>query len=199
MATTPTAVPTSPTTTTASTFCLWTRFIHHQVPPAEILPVQGVDRALRVFVSIHFDERKAARLARETIADEIDARRGYTDLREPLVQLFFRRGKRKIPDVELLHLSLLLPGTQVRVAERAEGTAFDHGVADTRGRRGSETGTSAVCGILPEIDLFCNGKFCMQSHGISAFELPRFSPSPLKNDTMRANYFPSREELCAAR
>jgi hypothetical protein len=71
-------------------------------------------------------------------------------------------------------------------------------VAVTPGRRGSETGTSAVCGILPEIDFFCNGKFCVQSNGISAFEFPHFSPSPLKNDTMRANYFPGREELCAA-
>jgi hypothetical protein len=59
MAAAPAAVPTSPAATTATAFRLRTRFIHHEVSPAEILSVQGVDRALRVFVSVHFDERKA--------------------------------------------------------------------------------------------------------------------------------------------
>jgi len=97
--------------TTAAAFCLGTRFIHHEVSPAEVLPVQGINRAIRIFVSVDFDERETARLARETVADEIDARGRYTDLRKPLVELIFRRGERKITDIELLHLSLLLPGT----------------------------------------------------------------------------------------
>jgi len=44
----------------------------------------------------------------------------------------------------------------MRVAERAEGTSVVHSEAKKRGRRESETGTSAVCCILPEIDPFCN-------------------------------------------
>jgi hypothetical protein len=68
------------------------------------LTVQGIDRPVRVFVIGHFNEGEATRLSRETIADQIDTRRGYTDLREPFMKLIIRRGKRKIPNVELLHL-----------------------------------------------------------------------------------------------
>src|SRR6266849_1349306 len=102
---------TATSATAAGALCLGTRFIHHEVSPAEVLPVQGINRAIRIFVSVDFDERETARLARETVADEIDARGRYTDLRKPLVELIFRRGERKITDIELLHLSLLLPGT----------------------------------------------------------------------------------------
>jgi hypothetical protein len=34
------------------------RFVHYQVPPAEILAVQRVDRAICIFVALHLDERK---------------------------------------------------------------------------------------------------------------------------------------------
>jgi hypothetical protein len=49
------------------------RFVDYQVPPAEILPVQRVDGAIRVFVALHFDEGKPARLAREPVTNQIDA------------------------------------------------------------------------------------------------------------------------------
>jgi hypothetical protein len=103
------AIPAAPAT--AAALCLGTCFIHHEVSPAEILTVQGVHGAIRVFVIGHFNEGEPARLSRKTIANQIDARGSYTDLREPLVELLFRRGKRKITDIELLHLLLLLPGT----------------------------------------------------------------------------------------
>jgi hypothetical protein len=108
------AIPAAPATTAAAAaaaLCLGTCFIHHEVSPAEILTVQGVHGAIRVFVIGHFNEGEPARLSRKTIANQIDPRRCYTDLREPLVELLFRRGKRKITDIELLHLLLLLSGT----------------------------------------------------------------------------------------
>jgi hypothetical protein len=111
MAAAPAAVPTAPATAAAAALCLGTCFIHHEVSPAEILTVQGVHGAIRVFVIGHFNEGEPARLSRKTIANQIDARGSYSDLREPLVELLFRRGKRKITDIELLHLLLLLSGT----------------------------------------------------------------------------------------
>jgi len=79
-------------------------FIDDQVPPAEILAVQGIDSAIRIFVALNFDEGKTAGLPCETVTNEIDARGSNADLREPFLKLLFRRGKRKIADVELLHL-----------------------------------------------------------------------------------------------
>jgi hypothetical protein len=105
------AIPAAPATAAAAALCLGTCFIHHEVSPAEILTVQGVHGAIRVFVIGHFNESEPARLSRKTITNQIDARGSYSDLREPLVELLFRRGKRKITDIELLHLLLLLPGT----------------------------------------------------------------------------------------
>ena len=58
---------------TAAALCLGPRFVHDQVSPTEILTVQGVDRAIRIFVIVHFDKGEAARLPGETIADQIDA------------------------------------------------------------------------------------------------------------------------------
>jgi hypothetical protein len=100
----PSAVSSASTASTTAALCLGARFIHHEVPPTEILSVQGIDRALGVFVAVHFDEGETARLARESVADKIDAGRGNTNLREPFVELILRRGKRKITDIELLHL-----------------------------------------------------------------------------------------------
>jgi len=157
MAAAPATIPTA--SAAAATLRLRTRFIHYKVSSAKILAVQGVDSAVCVFVIRDLDEGETTRLARETVADKIDGRRCYTDLREPLVELLFRRGKRKISDVELLHLSLLLPGTHVRVAERAEDTAFVHREAEKRSRRGSVTGTSTVACMVSEINPFCNQKF----------------------------------------
>jgi len=62
------AVPAAPATTTAA-LCLGTCFIHYQVSSAEILTVQGVHRAIRVFVIGHFNEGEPARLSRKAIAN----------------------------------------------------------------------------------------------------------------------------------
>src|SRR5712692_8079497 len=101
---------------TATAFCLGPRFVDHQVPPAEILPVQGVDGAVGIFVIGDFDEGEPARLPRKTVTDQINARGSNTDLRKPFLKLLFRRGKRKIPNVELLHL--LTPSARNPLASR---------------------------------------------------------------------------------
>src|SRR5258708_3132774 len=64
----------------AAALCRGASFIHHEVSPAEILAVQGVHRAIRVFVIRHFNEGESARLSREPVANQIDARGSYTDL-----------------------------------------------------------------------------------------------------------------------
>jgi len=105
------SAPAAKTATTAAALCLRTRFVDHQVSPAEILAVQGIDCPVRILVAGDFDESETARLSREAVTNEVDTRRGNTHLRKPLLKLIFRSRKRKITDVELLHLLLLLPGT----------------------------------------------------------------------------------------
>ncbi len=66
----PAAVTAAPAATAA--LRLRTCFVDHQVSPAEILAVQGINRAVCIFVAINLDESEATRLARETVANEID-------------------------------------------------------------------------------------------------------------------------------
>jgi len=55
------AVPaTASAATAAAALRLGTRFIHNEVSPAKILTIQGIDRAVRVFVVRNFDEGKTA-------------------------------------------------------------------------------------------------------------------------------------------
>src|SRR5437879_5617318 len=110
MATASAAVSAAPATA-ATALRLGTCFVHYKVSSPEILTVQGIHRAIRIFVIGHFNEGETPRLSCKPIANQIDARGSHTDLRKPLVELIFRRGKRKITDIELLHLLLLLSGT----------------------------------------------------------------------------------------
>jgi hypothetical protein len=71
-AATPAAVSAAPAAAAAA-LCLRPCFVYHQVAPAEILPVQGIHRAIRILVTIHFHEGEAARLSCKTVTDEIDA------------------------------------------------------------------------------------------------------------------------------
>ena len=60
-ATASTAVPTTTASaTTAAALRLGTRFIHNEVSPAKILTIQGIDRAVRIFIVSNFDEGKTA-------------------------------------------------------------------------------------------------------------------------------------------
>ncbi len=79
MATPSAAVPTAPAATSAA-LCLGTCFIYHEVSSAEILTVQGVHCAIRIFVISHFYEGEPARLSRKPVANQIDARGSHTDL-----------------------------------------------------------------------------------------------------------------------
>ncbi len=54
-----TAETTTPPAATA-TLLLRTSFVHYQITAAEILPVQRVDRAVRFFVVVDFDESETA-------------------------------------------------------------------------------------------------------------------------------------------
>ena len=90
---------------------LGTRFIDYQVSPAKVLTIQRIDRAISFFIVVDLDEGKTARLPCETVTNQIHARGGNSCLRKPLLKLLLRRRKRKIADIELLHLSRLLSGT----------------------------------------------------------------------------------------
>jgi hypothetical protein len=55
------AVPTTASAaTTAAALRLGTRFIHNEVSPAKILTIQGIDRAVGIFIVSNFDESKTA-------------------------------------------------------------------------------------------------------------------------------------------
>jgi hypothetical protein len=134
------------------------RFIDYQVPAAEILAVQGVNGAIGILIALHFDEGKTTRLARKTVTNKIDARGSNADLRKPFLQLLFRRGKWKIADVELLHLAhSFCPEPKRESRSALKGQQSFTGSRSSRAA-GSETGTSAVSGILSKINRFCNEK-----------------------------------------
>jgi hypothetical protein len=107
---------TSTSTTTPAAFRLRLGFIDDQIAAAEVLPVEGIDGLLCVWVAGNFNERESARLSGEAIANEIDGGRSDTNLREPLVELIFRGGKWKVANVELLHL--LTPSARNPLASR---------------------------------------------------------------------------------
>ena len=132
-ATTATAIPTSAaataTTVTASTttaatgaFRLGTRFIDNEVPASEILSVQGSHGAIGFFIIGNFNEGETTRLSRETISNQADSRGIHTNLPKPFLQLLFRCGERKIPDVKLLHQRTPSARNLTTIAERTENT-----------------------------------------------------------------------------
>jgi hypothetical protein len=103
MSTATTAEATAPATT-ATALLLRARFIDHQIAATEVLTVERVNGAISLFVIGDFNESETARLSRKTVADEIDCGRVDTSLREKFMKRIFRGGKRKIPNVKLLHL-----------------------------------------------------------------------------------------------
>jgi hypothetical protein len=66
------AKATTATTTAATALLLRACLVHHEVATTEILPVQGIDRAIRFFIVGNFDESKTTRLARKTVTNQID-------------------------------------------------------------------------------------------------------------------------------
>jgi len=146
---------TAASTAAARTLGLRARFIYHQVPATEVLTIEIGNRAIRFFIVCDFDERKSARLPRETIPYQIDRGRVHAYLSEPFLQLFFGCRKREITDVKLLHLRTPFVRNLTTIAERTEKPVPPGG--QTRGvPRGR--GRSVVPEILSKIDWFCNQK-----------------------------------------
>jgi hypothetical protein len=98
-----TAAATSAASAGAAAIARRTRFVHNDATPFELLAVQRLNGALSFFIILNFDKAEAARLARETVADEHNAGWSYAGLREPFSDFFFSSLKRKIPDVKFLH------------------------------------------------------------------------------------------------
>jgi hypothetical protein len=144
--------------TAAAAFRLRPCFVHHEVAPAKILPIQRINCAIRVLIIGNFNEREAPRLARETIPNEIHTRWRYAYLREPLVELIFRRGKRKIPNIELLHL--LTPSVRNPIASRGARRKRERRTRAVRVAEPPprETRTSTVHCMVSKINPFCNRK-----------------------------------------
>jgi hypothetical protein len=95
---------TAVTAAAATAFRLRLGFVHDQIASAKILTIQAVDGFLGVFVDGNFHESEAARLPGEAVTDKRDRRRSDSNLREPFVELVFCGGKRKVTNIELLHL-----------------------------------------------------------------------------------------------
>jgi hypothetical protein len=99
------ATATTPITAAATTaFGLRLGFVHDQIASAKVLTIQAIDGFLCVFVGGNFHESEAARLPGEAIPDKRDRRRSDSNLRKPFVELVFCGGKRKVTNIELLHL-----------------------------------------------------------------------------------------------
>ena len=75
----PAAIPAAASTPTAA-FSLGPRFIHDEVPPTEVLPVERINCLISIFVVCYFHKGEAARLTRKTVTNQIDARGSHTDL-----------------------------------------------------------------------------------------------------------------------
>jgi hypothetical protein len=116
----PTAAVAAASAATSSALGLRTRFIYHQVPAAKILAIEIGNRPIRFFIVRDFDERKPARLSRETIPNQIDRGRVHTYLSKPFLQLFLGCREREITDVKLLHLRTPSVRNLTTIAERTE-------------------------------------------------------------------------------
>jgi hypothetical protein len=114
-------------TSAASTLGLRAGFVNYQIPTTEILAIERIDGAVGVFIIVYFHECKSARLSREAVANKIYCRGSDASLGKPFVQLLLRRGKRKVPDIELLHRRTPSFRNPLAVAERTEGTAGEFG------------------------------------------------------------------------
>jgi hypothetical protein len=160
-ASTPAAVTTATTAVTAAAataFGLRLGFVDDQIASAKILTIQASDGLLCVFVGGDFDESEAARLPGEAIADKRDSRRSDSNLREPFVELIFCGGKRKVTNVELLHLRT--PSVWNRRAS-CGGALRNWSVERRAGEKRNAAGTSgssAVRGMVSKKSSICNRK-----------------------------------------
>src|SRR5215510_13640249 len=91
---------TEASTAAAGTGWLGTRLVDSESAPAELRFVQLRDRALRLLVGSHLDEREPPRPPGHLIADDVH-RFHVADSSEKLFEIRFRGFKRQIPDKKL--------------------------------------------------------------------------------------------------
>jgi hypothetical protein len=73
------------------------------------MAVERLNSAARIFVVIHFDEAKAARLSGKTVPHQRHIRRRNTGFRKPVRHIFFTSLKRQIAHVQFFQVILLVP------------------------------------------------------------------------------------------
>jgi hypothetical protein len=158
------APPTIATTTTAITaatraaFGLRLGFVDDQIASAKILTVQAGNGFLGVFVGRDFHESEAARLSGEAVTDKRDRRRSDSNLREPFVELVFCGGKRKVTDIELLHLRTpFVWNRRASCGGALRGWSVERRAGEKRNAAGT-SGSSAVRGMVSKKSSICNRK-----------------------------------------
>jgi hypothetical protein len=102
-ATTASAAVAATSPTRAAAFTLRTSFVHDQRAAQKILAVERFDRFICFGVVPNFGETEAARLTRETIAQQRERIRLDTNLRKQCCYLLFRGLEREIAYIQFLH------------------------------------------------------------------------------------------------
>jgi hypothetical protein len=97
------AVATAPATTTASAFALGPGFVDDQSAAHEFAAVERGDRFFGFGVVVNFRETEAARLTRETIAEQSQRIGLHSGFREKRLHFLFSSLERQIPHVQFLH------------------------------------------------------------------------------------------------
>ena len=83
------SIPAPPATTAATAFSLRASLIHHQRAAKKVFAVEGCNRLLRCAVVMNLGETEAARLSRETIAEQREGIRLYADFSKQRLHLLF--------------------------------------------------------------------------------------------------------------
>jgi hypothetical protein len=98
-----TAAKATPAAPSASTLARRPSFVDHDIAAIETLTVQRLDGAVGFFVTVDFDETKAAWLSRKAVPHQCNV--GWSDacLCEPAAQFLFSGLKGQVAHVELLH------------------------------------------------------------------------------------------------
>ena len=95
----PAAAAAAATTASESTFRFWTRLVDDERPAVHLLLMELGDGLLGFFVRAHLDEREASRTACRHVAHHADGVH-LAGPAEQFRELIFRRGIRKVADVE---------------------------------------------------------------------------------------------------
>jgi hypothetical protein len=103
----------------ASAFTLRARLVDYQRAAQEILAVQRRDGFFGFRIIADFRETEAARLARETVAEQRQRIRLHPDLCKQPCNIFFRSFERQVSHIQFLHGES--PGAPVAGGATTEG------------------------------------------------------------------------------